>query len=617
MLWFGQSFNVVTLSALTLAVGMVVDDAIVVAENVTRRMAAGTTPQDAALAGAVEIAGPDASGTFTTAAAFAPLLLVGGIAGLFIRPFGLVLSSALLASLVVSLTFVPMMLGRTRHVPPRRVPGAWLLAWLDSLLQRVLRFGFGHRGTMIGVGVATLALGGLASLLGPVRILPPVDEGAILVEYIMPPGTSLEESNRIGNILEREALAQRDVDRGEMMIKLAPHSVRKRTPEQVMAALKAKFANLPGVVFLYHQPTQEKMEEGLSGLPAIFGVTIFGPDVNELTRLAAEAESVMAKDPALANIVNNTKIKSPRIVVEPDPLALARAGTTPAAVFQTVRAARFGIHATDIVRQRQTTQVLVELGGTGAATLESLRSLPVPVPTGAPVPLEKLARVRVEQQPAAVTRLNGQRQITILAEVEGDIPSVVKRLGKKFEAIDMPEGYSIAFTGQYEVLMRTIRDLALVALAAVLLIYLIMVMQFRSWTQPLLVLVTVPLAMVGAIVLLAISRVGLDISVGMGALTLVGIAVNNAIVLLDYANRRAAAAGLSMTAALSEAVSVRLRPIAMTAATTIFALLPVALNPDIGSRIFQPFAVTVIGGLLSATVATLVFVPVLAARSPD
>ena len=635
MQWFGQSFNVVTLSALTLAVGMVVDDAIVVAENVTRRMAAGTAPQDAALAGAVEIAGPDASGTFTTAAAFAPLLLVGGIAGLFIRPFGLVLSSALLASLVVSLTFVPMMLGRTRHVPPRRVPGARLLAWVDSLLQRVLRFGFAHRGAMIGVGVATLALGGLASLLGPVRILPPVDEGAILVEYTMPPGTSLEESNRIGNILEREALAQRDVvtvfrrtgsperyyqiegvNRGEMMIKLAPRSVRKRTPDEVMAALRKKFANLPGVVFLYHQPTQEKMEEGLSGLPAIFGVTIFGPDANELTRLAAEAEAVMAKDPALANIVNNTKIKSPRIVVEPDPMALAQTGTTPAAVFQTVRAARFGIHATDIVRQRQTTQVLVELGGTGATTLESLRSLPVPVPNGAPVPLEKLARVRVEQQPAAVTRLNGQRQITILAEVEGDIPSVVKRLGKKFEALDMPEGYSIAFTGQYEVLMRTIRDLALVALAAVALIYLIMVMQFRSWTQPLLVLVTVPLAMVGAIVLLAISRVGLDISVGMGALTLVGIAVNNAIVLLDYANRRAAS-GLPMTDALSEAVSVRLRPIAMTAATTIFALLPVALNPDIGSRIFQPFAVTVIGGLLSATAVTLVFVPVLAARSPE
>jgi len=232
------------------------------------------------------------------------------------------------------------------------------------------------------------------------------------------------------------------------------------------------------------------------------------------------------------------------------------------------------------------------------------------------VPLRQVAQVRIEHLAAAVTRLNGQREVTLLAEVDGSIPAAVERLRRKFSAISLPEGYSIAFTGQYQVLRRTVQDFVLIGLAAVLLIFLIMAMQFRSWLQPLIVLVTIPIALVGAIVLLAITRAGLDISVGMGALTLVGIAVNNAIVLLDYANRQVAA-GQEVADALQAAVSVRLRPIVMTAATTIFAMLPVALNPAVGSRIFQPFAITVIGGLLSATAATLVLVPVLRSFLPQ
>jgi multidrug efflux pump subunit AcrB len=159
--------------------------------------------------------------------------------------------------------------------------------------------------------------------------------------------------------------------------------------------------------------------------------------------------------------------------------------------------------------------------------------------------------------------------------------------------------------------MRTVLDFVLVGLAAVMLIYLIMAMQFRSWLQPLIILAAIPFALVGAIVLLAITKVGLDVSVGMGVLTLVGIAVNNAIVLLDYSNRQTAA-GRVIFDSLKSAVSVRLRPILMTALTTIFALTPVAVNPAVGSRMFQSFAITVIGGLLSATAATLILVPVLA-----
>ena len=632
---FGQTLNVITLSALTLAVGMVVDDAIVVAECIVRHLQAGTDRRIASLNGAAEIAGPDASGTFTTLAAFAPLLFLGGIAGLFVRPFGLVVSMALLASLLISLTLVPLAFGRIGTTGHRNPLGARLLARLDRVLQKTLVFSLAHRGRVVLVAALLLGLGGLAAFLGPISVLPPIDEGAILIEYVMPPGTSLAESNRIGNILERQALAQtavatvyrrtgspqrgfqiEGVNRGELTIKLQPRGKRTATVAQIMAKLRREYGKIPGVAFLYHQPTQEKMDESLSGLPALFGVTIFGSDMNRLIALAAQAEKQMAGDPAVANIVNNTKIKIPQIIVRPDPVELARCGLSPAAVFAAIRAARFGVQATTIVRQRQQVQVLVRTDAAAAATLDGLTGLLIPTPSGQVVPLRQVAQVRIEHLAAAVTRLNGQREVTLLAEVDGSIPAAVERLRRKFSAISLPEGYSIAFTGQYQVLRQTVQDFVLIGLAAVLLIYLIMAMQFRSWLQPLIVLVTIPIALVGAIVLLAVTRAGLDISVGMGALTLVGIAVNNAIVLLDYANRQVAA-GREVADALRSAVFVRLRPILMTAATTIFAMLPVALNPAVGSRIFQPFAITVIGGLLSATAATLVLVPVLRSFLPQ
>jgi multidrug efflux pump subunit AcrB len=290
---------------------------------------------------------------------------------------------------------------------------------------------------------------------------------------------------------------------------------------------------------------------------------------------------------------------------------MVRCGLTPDDVFGTIRAGRFGALATTIIRQRQQIQVLVKVESPPHATLAWFENLTVPTPAGQIVHLNQIADIRIAHLPAAVTRLNGQREVTILAEVNGSIRAAVTRLRSAFEDIHLPDGYSLAFTGEYQVMQRTIRDFVLIGAAAVILIYLIMATQFRSWLQPLIILVTIPFALVGAIVLLAATHVGLDVSVGMGALTLVGISVNNAIVLLDYANR-CIADGVAERDALRSAASRRLRPILMTAATTISALIPVALNPAVGSRVFQPFALAIIGGLVSSTLATLVLVPVLA-----
>ncbi len=648
----GLGFDTVTLTALALAIGMLVDDAIVVAEAIERHGPTTAAPRDAALAGVAEIAGPDVSGTLTTVAAFLPLVFVTGIAGLFLRPFGFTLGAALLVSLGLSLTLVPILLGRGRARRPgpgggarRDFLGARLLARFNRGLQRALGFCFRHRWVVAAAALAALGFAALAATATGVSVLPPIDEGALLIEYVMPPGTSLAESDRVGAILDRAALSEpgvatvyrrtgspetgaqiEGVDRGELLIKLAPRAERSRSAAAITADLERAYSRIPAVVFLYHQPTQEKIDESFSGLPALFGVTVFGDDLGKLTELAGRVQTILEHDPAVANVVNNTKVRAGEVDVRLDRAALARHGARPEEVLAALQAARSGLEATTLLRQRESVGVWLRMGGAEgrrpgaqdatASDPGSLARLPVPLARGALVPLGRLARVVVHPSPAAITRLDGEREVTLAAEVEGSIPGLVRRLRPKLESLHLPAGYSVDFTGQYPVLIATAREMAFVLAAALGLIYFILVVQLGSWLQPLAVLATVPLAIAGALVALAATGRDLDLSVAMGALTLAGVAVNNAIVLVAFANRRHAV-GLSRVDALREAASVRLRPILLTTATTVAALLPAAVGTTAGSPVFQPFAITVIGGLVAALAGSLLLVPTLVLLLPE
>lgn len=630
MATLGIGLNVITMSALTLAVGMIVDDGIVVAENIFRHQQDGKAPPAASLDGAVEIAAADVAGTFTTVAAFIPLLLVTGLAALFLWPFGLTISVALLVSLLLSLTLVPLLFSRWVGAgQPPAGAGKWILARADAGLQAVLRLCFRFPWPVLLLSLISLAAGLLTAPLGRINLLPPIDEGAILVEYVMPPGTALTESNRLGNYLERLALAMPDVatvyrrtgspqagfqiegvNSGELMVKLQPKTVRSRSVGMIMADLKRAYGPLPGAVFLYHQPTQEKIDESFSGLPALFGVTIYGSNMDTLIALAQQAEQLMAREPAIANIVNNTKVRAPEIRVRPRVAALAQYGASVADLLATLQATRFGVEALRIVRQKEEIDVLVRVALDATDTLNSLKQLPVRAATRSTVPLQRLADVSIVHAPAAVTRLNGQRQVTLLAEVDGNIPAVAARLQQHFDTLRLPAGYRIEVSGQYKTLVRTALELLFAVLLAVVLIFGIMAVQFGTLRQPLIILSTLPLSLIGALLALSLGGQGLDVSVAMGVVTLIGIAVNNAIVLLDYA-RHCEVAGESLHDALLRAASTRLRPILLTALTTIVALIPTAMGSAAGSHIFQPFAITVIGGLLSATLATLLIIPTL------
>jgi CzcA family heavy metal efflux pump len=627
----GLNLNMITLTALALAIGMIVDDAIVVAENIYRHGRLTPSAGEASIEGTVEIAGADTSGTLTTVAAFLPLVVVTGIAALFLRPFGETVSAALLVSLTLSLTLVPLLFSRSKAGldADRDFPGLRFLGFLDRLLQKTLRFSFRYTRGVLALAVLLVCLAGVIAYRSRASLLPPVDEGAILAEYTMPPGTSLAESDRIGDRVERIALANPDVasvyrrtgspatgyqiegvNKGELLIKLKPKSARTLQVDEIIRALKRSYSKLPGMIFLYHQPTQEKIDESFSGLPSLFGVTLYGPDMNTLIALAGRVETVLSKEVGISNVVNNTKVKVPEIDVRIKYPRLAQYGADISNVLTTLQAARLGVEATQIVRQKENVAVRVRMDAGNDLDLARIRQLPISATDGAWVPLARVADVSIHHAPSAITRLNGQRQITLLADVKGSIPSAVKRLRRAFHSITLPKGYSIDFTGQYKVLLEMVRETALAIAAALVLIYLIMAMQFGSWLQPFVILLTIPLTLAGALIALFVSNLGMDISVGMGMVTLVGVAVNNAIVLVDYANRQIAL-GKDDRESLSVAASVRLRPILLTSLTTVAALIPAAVGITVGSRIFQPFAVTVIGGLICGIFASLVIVPTL------
>ncbi len=626
----GLGFNVITMTALTLSIGMIVDDAIVVAENIFRSKETMPSVVGASIEGAAGIAGPDASGTFTTVAAFLPFVLVTGMAAVFLRPFAMTIASALVVSLVLSLTLVPLLFSRKKGALDARREhlGGRALArtreWLIGLLNLSLR----HGRWVILVSIAALGLAGLTLLWTEASFLPPVDEGALLVEYVMPPGTSLRESNRMGEIIERVAMADPDVstvyrrtgspevgheiegvNMGELLIKLRPVGVRRRDAAKIMNSLKRAYSAMQGMVFLFHQPTQEKIDESFSGLPALFGVTIYGPDTDKLRVIAGEVEKVLEKDPAIDNVINNTKIRTPEVRVRLDYPALARRGLEPSDVFASLSAARFGVEATRIIRQREDVRVIVRLDSGEVLTPDDIRRLPVG--GGVAIPLEGVAKVSIGRSPAAITRINGQREVTLVAEVGGNIPGLVKRLKRGLRGVKLPPGYSIEFAGEYRVLMKTALEMALILGAALVLIYIIMVMQFHTLIQPLIILATIPISFTGALFAVFVTGRGIDVSVAMGVVTLAGIAVNNAIVLMDFFNSELRA-GKDVHGALVSAVAVRLRPILLTSTTTIAALLPTVTGVGAGSRIFQPFAITVTGGLFSASLATLIVVPTLA-----
>ncbi|GAA3133809.1 efflux RND transporter permease subunit [Planomonospora alba] len=635
-LWLGDySLNMLTLGALTIAVGRVVDDSIVVLENIKRHLGYGEAKRDAVLAGVREVSGAVTASTLTTVAVFAPIAVVGGMVGQLFAPFAITVTVALLASLLVSLTVIPVLAYWFLKAPvlspqeARAVREEAEAKELRSPLQRaylpVLRFATQRRLVTVLVGVVVFAVTmGLAGRL-ETNFLDSTGQDTISISQRMPVGTDLATTDAAAKKVEAvlAELKSRGVESyqvnvgsgGGFMGAMGGGGGGDRASYSVTVA---EGTDTPAL--------EETLRERLAGLDAgeitvgagggmggstdQIDVVVQAPDLETLKTAAEAVRGAMGGLDGLRDVSSNLEASAERIEVRVDREKAAARGLTEAAIGQVV-AQRFRGAPLGQVTLDGRAEDLVLRAGDAPEDVEEVRDLQLPTATGV-VKLSQVASVEKVAGPTQVTRIDGERSATVSGTASGsDLGAVTVELREELDGLTLPAGASYEIGGVSADQEEAFGQLGLAMLAAIAIVFMIMVATFRSFAQPLILLVSVPFAATGAVGLLLVTDTPLGVPALIGMLMLIGIVVTNAIVLIDLINQYREQ-GMGVVEAVIEGGRRRLRPILMTAVATIFALVPMALGlTGSGGFISQPLAIVVIGGLLSSTLLTLVLVPTL------
>jgi cobalt-zinc-cadmium resistance protein CzcA len=620
----GQSLNLMTLGALTVAVGLLADDGIIVLESIYHRWEQGDEHWPGIARGLRDIVGPDVTGTLTTVSVFLPLLFVGGLAGLFFIPFALAMALSLLASLLISVSLIPLSLGflkaRSRATPTSAGRAIERLRrWNERLFHTVVE----HPRWSVGVCVVLLlvSLAGLA--LVPVNFLPLPNEGVLLESFSLPPGTSLVDTEMAVAQMTQRMQADPDVAHifarigspstgtytepayaGEIQIVLKP-GVHVSSLDAIGDRL-AKESAMAGVQVSIDTPTIERVGESLSGLPQPFVIDLFGNSIRQMRTLADDITARLRTIPALSDIFNNDGYPITELQITPRSDALAVHHMTPAQLYTQISPLLNGEIVAEVPEGNVPLGLYVRLADAPEKSIAALRQLPIR--TEGWTPLGQLAEIQMVSTPNQIRHIAGARALEILATPNGPLGSTISAARRALAGLRLPPGYRIGFGGLYPQLERAALGLGAAAVAAFILMVGIMILQFDGLLVPGLLLLQIPLAFTGGAIALIVSGVGLN-AIGLVAfLTLVGISLNHGIVLL-YRARRNEAEGMAPDEAVHEAVHVRFRPIALTTLTAILGMFPTALGWGEGAAPEQGLAVVVFGGILWSAVLSTNLLP--------
>jgi CzcA family heavy metal efflux pump len=620
----GGTVNLMSLGGLAIAIGLVIDDAIVVVENIHRHLASGQPASLAARAGTSELVAAVVGSTLTTVVVFVPLGLLEGVVGQFFAALSMTLSAAVLLSLVVALLFVPSVAARLLGSHARR-PAA--LGRLTRAYERLLRGALAHPWPVIAatVGVAALGVIGYGQL--DTGFLPEVDEGGYVIDYWTPPGTSLPETDRM--VRQIEAIVRRtpevagfarrtgtelgvfatEQNRGDILVRLKSRAQRSRDAEEIISEQREHLAReLPGVTIEFMQLLQDMLGD-LEGNPEPIEVKFFGDDLDTLTALADTAAARMARIPGIVDIVK-PQTGNPELELHVDPVRAAKAGFTVDQVSSQLAAGLLGERASWFRRGDRLVDIRVRFPDRFRFDEAWIREFPLAASSGLVVPLSAVADVRVAEGVSELHREDLRQMVPVSARLERrDLGSAAADLRRELGAIPLPVGSSYVIGGQYETQQQSFRSLVTVLALAVLLVFGVLVAQFRRFSSAAVILSAAPLSIVGAFAALLLTGTPLNVSSFMGLILLIGLIVKNGIILVDYADL--AAASGDVDEALVTAGTIRLRPILMTTLCTLFGLLPLGLGLGPGAEMQKPLAIAVIGGLTLSTAITLVFVPTL------
>lgn len=623
MYFSGVTLNIISLSGLALGVGMLVDNSIVAIENIYRLRQLGYNAATAAVHGCRQIAGAITASTLTTVCVFAPILFTGGLTRQLFADMGLTIAYSLGASLLVALTLVPalsgkILTGETAAVRPNRLLER-MIAGYETLLRRVLR----HKLPVLLGAVALLIVSALLAVSMGTAFMPEMDSPQVSVSIEMPQEATTEESRAMcDTVLERilsvegvstvGAMESQSLMGGgsSLSIYVLLGEERSESSQQIARRIEEATADLDCTVTANGSTMDMSMMTGGSGIR----LAVTGDDMDTLRQTAAGLAECLSGVEGIAAVSDGQEDGSTEVRVTVDKSKAAEYGLTVAQVYQQVAVAiRAETSATTLSVEGNDLPVVVVPDAAGLTTRETLPELMI---TGTKnneeceVRLSEIAAIGEGVSPTAINRENQARTITVTAAIaEGsNIGLVSREVEKRLAGYEMPEGYTFALEGENEMISSTMGDLVLMIVLAVVLIYLIMTAQFQSLLSPFIVLFTIPLAFTGGLLALWITGKELSVIAMLGFLMLAGVVVNNGIVFVDYVNQLRLE-GMDRTEALVRTGRDRIRPILMTAMTTIFGLFTMALGLGSGGDMLQPLAIVTIGGLAYATLLTLFVVP--------
>jgi len=633
---FGLSANLMSLGGLAIAIGLLVDAAVVVVENIVTRLAhpSGSPKLHEVYRAVREVSGPTTAGVLIILIVFLPLLSLQGLEGKLFIPVALTIVFALGAALFLSLTVVPalgaLLIKEGAHGEP------WLMRQLDRGYRPLLDWALGHfRLIMIGAVALLLAAAAIYPFIGK-SFMPTLDEGDLLVQLEKLPSISLEASLDIDTRVQQALLARVPEIKGvvaragsddlgldpmglnqtDSFLVLQPKETwRKQDKEWLMEEIRKVMADFPGVTYGFTQPIDMRVSEMLTGSRGDLAVKVFGTDLATLNRLAGEIETLLGGVPGAQDVfsVKNDGVQYFR--VELDRLALGRYGLTADEVSDFLKAHLEGVRLGVVQEGARRTPLVLRAGENVRASPALFERLRIPTGDGLAIPLNEVAQLVRTDGPVAVNRENGARYVVIQSNVAGrDLVGFVADVKQAVAAkVKLPAGYSVVYGGQFENQQRAAMRLMIVVPVALGLIFLLLFATFRSLRQAALIMANAPFALVGGVMALGITGEYLSVPASVGFIALLGIAVLNGVVLVSYFNQLRDE-GLPAAEVVREGALRRLRPVMMTASITAFGLLPLLTASGPGSEIQKPLAIVVMGGLFTSTVLTLLVLPVLYRR---
>ncbi|MFC1715962.1 efflux RND transporter permease subunit [Candidatus Poribacteria bacterium] len=642
----GITLNMMSMGGLALGIGLLVDNAIVVLESVFRHREEGKDRRTAASVGTNEVSRAIIASTLTTISVFFPIVFVPGIAGVLFKDQALTVTFALACSLLVALTLVPLLCSRFLRLESERRRATWTsrlsssfgsrMNRLDGSYQAVLNWALDHRKTVI-LTVLAMFLISIAMIAPPLRLvgidfIPAMDQGELILNLESAPGTSLEVTeeaiSKIEQIVMEETEAELDAlyttvgsgegiaalfsgegrHSGSVTLELVDIGKRERSQKEIENVLRAKAVDVPGLEMKTGvDPGAEMM--GFGGAPVT--VEIYGHDPNTARQLANRVKAIVENVKGTTNVQTSIVEPSPETQIIIDRDRAYALGLNVASIASAVQANVYGTVATRYREGGDEYDVLVRLKEEDRKTHEDVYNTYITSPMGKQIPLRNVASLQVADGPVTINRKKQERLVTVTADLKGrDLGGVTRDVQAGLKSLVVPPGFIVSISGSAQDMNESFRWLVLALVGAIFLVYAVMASLFESLLDPFIIMFTFPLAIIGVVWLFFLTGTVFSIIAFIGVIMLAGIVVNNAIVMVDYINQLRER-GMELREAVVQGGRTRVRPILMTALTTILAMVPLALGFGAGAEIRYPMARAVVGGLAASTILTLVLVPVL------